>query len=552
MAKEKCCPGGTFITYESTNYFSKIALDYVRGGEPLRRFYAQTPDLEGVKMAIDQKKNFSLKARKVLVENLKMHYENKGELSTHEKVFRNIKALEEPDTYTITTAHQPNIFGGPLYLVYKILHVIQVAEKLNIQFKDQNKYFVPFYYMGSEDADLDEIGQMQVEGKKYIWDTEQTGPVGRMLVDRKLLHLIDELEGQIGIASYGPEFIQLLRKAYQEGALIQEATFTFIHELFGRFGLLILMPDDEKLKKLFEPVVIKELEEGFSHKALEKTTREMEKAGYKVQTHGRPINLFYQEGHSRQRIIKTGEEFSIDGRELTMSKEAILQEVRDHADLFSGNVVLRGPFQETVLPDVIFVGGGGELAYWLEMKAVYEKVDIPYPILLLRNSFLLMHPEEQAMMQKLGLEPIDLFKPIHEIQDKLIQIKGAKIDLKEELEALKDLYEQMRKKAGLADVTLEGHTAALGKVAINKANRLVTKIKTAQRKKLEAENGQLKKLKAHLFPAESLQERTENIAGFYAQYGPGILDLILENSLTFEQAFGIITLPDQPKPNEKF
>lgn len=551
MAKEKCCPEGTFIDYANTNYFSKIALDYIRGADALRPYYAHRPDMEGIEAAMAARKDFPADTRRVLVENMRAHYEGNSELAAHrfDKVWQNIAALSSENTFTVTTAHQPNIFGGPLYLIYKILHVIQLSDRLNEKYKSANKHFVPFYYMGSEDADLEEIGQMQVNGKKYVWQTKQTGPVGRMVVDQPLLDLINELEGQVGVGLYGPEYIRILRDCYKEGQLIQEATFTFIHRLFGRYGLLILMPDDRKLKQVFEPIVLKELREGFSHSALETTASNIEKAGYKVQTHGRPINLFYQHLHHRDRIIKEGELYYIEGQPRPKTRQEIETELREQAELFSGNVVLRGPFQETILPNIAFIGGGGELAYWLEMKGVYEAAGIPYPVLLLRNSFLLLRPGQDALIRKLNLQPAELFLPLHKILDQLLAKKGAVIDLSQELSELNKLYEKMQQKAAGADPTLATHTQAIGKAAQNKAARLVTKISAAQRRRLKIESEQISKLKESLFPGGSLQERTENIAGFYAAYGPLIFDLIKAQSLTLEQQFGILYLPQAEKPD---
>jgi len=567
------CPLGTFINYADTNYFSKIVLDYLNGADELRSFYAHDPNKSGLESAMRLKTGFSLQNRQALVENLRSHYDyghaennpdvdhqsKPGETSLktpggdqpvlprYPKVQENIQALLSENTFTVTTAHQPNIFGGPLYLIYKILHVIQLAEQLNEQYREEGKRFVPFYYMGSEDADLEEIGQMQVDGKRYIWQTDQTGPVGRMKVDKSLLGLIEQLTGQIGVDSYGQEFISLLKDSYQPGRLIQEATFAFIHQLFGRYGLLILMPDDRKLKERFEPVVLKELATGFSHSALEETTRAIQQAGYKVQTHGRPINLFYQDANRRDRIIKENELFFVEGLDHPKTWTEIEQEVKTKADLFSGNVVLRGPFQETVLPDIAFIGGGGELAYWLEMKGVYEAIDLPYPVLILRNSFMLIGPKEKALMEKLGLPLVTLFKPLHEIQDALLQKTGATVDLDSELSALEAIYDKMQQKAMLVNPTLSVHTKAIGALAKNKATRLLTKMKSAQRKKLDIETRQVKKLKEKLFPGGNLQERTENIAGFYAKYGPGILDLIKSQSQTTSQQFGVIFLPAAAK-----
>lgn len=232
-----------------------------------------------------------------------------------------------------------------------------------------------------------------------------------------------------------------------------------------------------------------------------------------------------------------------------MTKEAITSELKQEAELFSGNVVLRGPFQETILPNIAFVGGGGELAYWLEMKRVYEAIQLPYPVLLLRNSFLLLRAEQEALLKKLALEPVDLFMPLHKIQDLLLDKKAAGVDLSDELSQLSTLYEKMQAVAGQVDATLINHTSAIEKQALNKVNRLVTKMKTAQRKKLTIESGQIKRLKDRLFPGDSLQERTENIAGFYADYGPAIFDIIKRHSLSVEQQFGVIYLPEITKHN---
>ncbi|SEA41148.1 bacillithiol biosynthesis cysteine-adding enzyme BshC [Arachidicoccus rhizosphaerae] len=558
------CPPGTYlnIDYAETNYFSKIALDYIQGAETLRPFYEHLPNKEGLEAAIQIKQHYPRENRQVLVDNLRGHYNYGHEksaandglrpvLPVQAKVQQNIEALLSKDTFAITTAHQPVIFGGPLYLIYKILHVIQLAEKLNDQYQSEGKYFVPFYYMGSEDADLEEIGQMQVDGKLYKWETAQSGPVGRMLVDKALLALIDELYGQIGVQIHGPAFIRILKDAYQEGRTIQQASFAFIHQLFGHYGLLILMPDDGALKKNFEAVVVKELKEHFSHKALENTTVAIEKAGYKVQTHGRPINLFYQPDHERLRIIDAGDHFEIEGRTVLKSSAELLKEVKDQPALFSGNVVLRGPFQETVLPDIAFIGGGGELAYWLEMKGVYEAVGVPYPVLLLRNSFLLISPEQKKVMDKLGLSPKDLFLPLHKLQDLLLENSGQAVDLENELHRLQVIYGQLQQKAAAVDPTLNAHVAALYKGAQHKAQRLQTKMKSSQRKKLKTETSQIQLLKQHLFPGGSLQERTENVAGFYSRYGSCLLDIIKEASGTTEQQFGIIYLPETERPDPR-
>ncbi|HTN36563.1 MAG TPA: bacillithiol biosynthesis cysteine-adding enzyme BshC [Arachidicoccus sp.] len=537
MSQESNCPHVEYMDYEDTGYFSKIALDYILQAPGLKPFFAHPVSAQGIEAAIAARKNFPMAFRERLTTQLEKLYKKDSEVS---EAWENIQALKSPDCFTVTTAHQPNIFGGPLYLVYKILHVIQLADSLNEKYTDQ--HFVPVYYMGSEDADLDELNHIEVEGKRYVWNTKQTGAVGRMRVDDHLLALIEELSGQIGISSQGAGFVHLLKEAYRKGVQIQEATFTFIHSLFGRFGLIILQPDNAELKRLFEPVIIKEIKEQFSSKALVPVAAAIEKAGYKAQTHGRPINLFYLTEDRRERIELADNEFTVPALGLAFTEDAILAEVKQYPERFSGNVVLRGPFQETILPNIIFVGGGGELAYWLEMKGVYDAVQLPYPVLLLRNSFTLITEKETELLNKLDITAAELFQEPFQILNLLVQKRKQQVSLEPAFRDLEKVYEQIQQQALLTDPTLGIHVAALRSAALKKAQGLAVKLDRAQRKKLEVESRHIQQLKSRLFPYNNLQERVENLASFYASFGPILLDIIKAKSGTIESKYGLLYL----------
>ncbi len=275
----------SYVSYEKTGYFSKLVADYLNNAEALQPFYNHRPLLENIPAAINQKKDF--RHRKVLVEQLQKQYEG---LTVAEKTNANIQSLLNENTFTVTTAHQPNIFTGPLYVIYKIFHVIKLADELNTSIK--GKHFVPVYFMGSEDADLDELNNIAIDQQKYIWQTKQTGAVGRMYVDKALLQLLNEIEGQLSVSSFGKELIDLFRAAYVEKTTIQQASLNLLNALFGEYGLVIIIPDNAAFKELFKPVIEKELKEQFSRKAVTETTKKLE-AHYKVQASGREINLFY-------------------------------------------------------------------------------------------------------------------------------------------------------------------------------------------------------------------------------------------------------------------
>ena len=366
------------IPFSSTHVFSKLINDYLEGKGTALDFVQYAPNLEGYRTAIEGRKKHPIN-RNLLFDELTKQYAN---LPQENAVNNQIALLNKDNTFVITTAHQPNLFTGPLYFFYKIIHAIQLAASLKEAFPECN--FVPVYYMGSEDADLDEVGSFNLDAKNYQWATKQTGAIGRMQVDDALLVLLKQLESYWTILPQGQKALEILKEAYQKGKTISEATLSFVHAFFGSKGLLVLQPDDAALKAAFIPVMEKELMSGFSHEAIQPTIAALSK-DYHVQSEGRSINLFYLKDNLRARIEKQGEQFIVVDTDIQFTEKEIIAELHQYPERFSPNVILRGVYQETILPGVVFVGGGGELAYWMELKNVFQQVDVHYPLLQLRN-----------------------------------------------------------------------------------------------------------------------------------------------------------------------
>ena len=526
----------TYLHYSQTNSFSKIAIDYINANPLLQPFYKHPVNAEGILAAIKERQKFP-QQREMLVDELLKQYEGAAQFS---KVKENTLLLLQQNTFTITTAHQPNIFTGPLYFIYKILHVIKIADELNKQLTDYN--FVPAYYMGSEDADLEELGTITIDGIEYNWQTKQTGAVGRMKVDKALLSLIDKMQGQLGVLPFGNEIIQLFKKVYTIGKAIQQATLELVNDLFGEYGLIVIIADSAKLKKLFQPVIEKELKERFSNKAVTATIAELEKY-YKPQAEGRELNLFYLIEDKRERIELEGLKFKVESLKFEWDEKEILNELNEHPERFSPNVILRGALQETILPNIAFIGGGGELAYWLELKKVFEAAKIPYPMLVLRNSFLIVERKYKQMINNLGLKPEDIFLPEYDLMKKIITNRTEnKVRLNGELQKVEDLYNEIMHLASSVDATLKAHVAALKTKAVYGLQELEKKMLRAEKRKYNYEQQQLQKIKSALFPNNSLQERVENISIFYAKYGKQLVDILLSSSLTLQQEFAILEM----------
>ncbi len=527
-----------FLPYEDTHSFSKIAMDYLKGDEKLQPFYQYPVSLDGIKAAIKERENYPTN-RKILVNELRTQYAGFN-LSDVQEI--NLQKLLNNNSFTITTAHQPNIFTGHLYFVYKILHTIKLANELKKQMPEND--FVPIYYMGSEDADLEELGHINLDGEKVEWETNQIGAVGRMHT-KGLEKIIERLQGEFGNLPFGKQMVDLCKQAYSRNTNIQQATLYLVNELFKQFGLLVLIPDNAVLKRLFNDVVKKELTEQFSHKLVEKTTNAIGEH-YKVQASGRDINMFYlSDDGQRNRIEIRDTKYEILNKQLSFTEPEILQELENHPERFSANVILRGVFQEMVLPNIAFIGGGGELAYWLELKDVFKAVGVPYPILILRNSFLLLENKSILLKEKLALEFKDLFKSHQDLLNEFIQKNSSnKLNLSEEKNRVASVYREISSSANSIDPTLQQHICSLQTQALKKLGALEKKMLRAEKRKFSDAKNQIEKFKNQIYPSGNLQERVDNFMPYFAKYGFELLDVLLQYSLGLEQQFAILSISE--------
>ena len=526
----------TGIPYAQTRFFSGLVLDYLDERDTLKPFYRHFPGKEFLEACIKEKETHPIN-RSLLVDTL---YEQYKELDKHEALITNLELLKNADTYTITTAHQPNIFTGPLYFIYKILHAIKLAAYCREQFPAYN--FVPVYYMGSEDADLDELGHIWLNKEKLTWKTAQAGAVGRMKVDEGLLQLVQRISSEVSVLPYGEDIIAVVKKCYAKGESVQNATLGFVNELFGKYGLVVVIPDSPALKSVAVDLFKDELLHQSSSSIVESTTQQLTAAGYKVQAHGRDINLFYlKDDGARLRIEKSETQWHVVDSDIRFNEEELMNELCTHPERFSPNVILRGLFQEMILPNIAFIGGGGELAYWLELKGIFNHYKVPYPMLVLRNSFLVINKKQDERLTKLGFTIHDTFKNKLQLQSEWVSRNtDNNVQVEDSLSALGDLFDKLSDQAASIDTTLKGHIYALRKQSEKKIVEVGKKLLRAEKRNHADAMRQIEALKVQLFPNNNLQERIDNIIPYYAAWGPAFIEALYQHSYTLEQEFVIL------------
>jgi uncharacterized protein YllA (UPF0747 family) len=262
---------------------------------------------------------------------------------------------------------------------------------------------------------------------------------------------------------------------------------------------------------------------------------------YKVQANPRAINLFYLKDDLRGRIERVGDLFKVHESKLEFDEKGIREELQRYPERFSPNVILRGLFQETILPNIAFIGGGGETAYWLELKGLFQHYKRPFPLLILRNSFLLVTAVWKEKLERAGLELTDVFRPEEELVNELVKRESQQqLNLSDEISVAHQYYERLKILARPVDPTLVQHVEALQKKALDPLQDLEKKLLKAEKRKFTDQQRQIHALKSALFPLNGLQERIDNFMPWYAARGPQFIRDIYRHSPTLEQVFVVL------------
>jgi bacillithiol synthase len=513
----------TATAYSETQKFKKIVTDYINGHNGLNGLFQFNHNEDGLKKAVEAR-TFNTEQRSILVDGLLVQYKS---APNNEKAISQISKLKNENCFTVCTAHQPNIFTGYWYTIYKICHTIALCNHLQAKFP--TKQFVPVFYMGSEDADLEELGSLYFNEQQFNWATNQSGAVGRMKVDESLLQIKETIIAQTSHLPNAQSLITFLNNCYTKGQSIAQASFLFLHQVFEAYGLLVLIPDNAHWKKTMQPIYQQEITQNKSEALVIEASKILEENGYKPQAHARPINIFYLDDNSRSVITKIGNQYAI--KDVLYSEVQILDMLTNSPEAFSPNVILRGILQETILPNVAFIGGGGEIAYWLQLKGVFGLYNVPFPMLLLRNSFSLITIKQWEQLEKVGLKKEQLFDSILELKNNISKsVYGNLLELHDEMEIINNAYTTIKNKTAEVDITLQIHTDALHVKHIHKIEVLQKKLVKAAREKLATKNKGLDKVFGNLYPNNGLQERKGNFLHTYAIMGDALIDSIIKNS----------------------
>jgi bacillithiol biosynthesis cysteine-adding enzyme BshC len=456
--------------------------------------YSSIADIE---KAISNKANFSNDKRTVLVKVLKDQYaEFDLSQDSNVSVAQNIASLRNENTFTVTTGQQIHIGLGPLYVLYKAFDAIAIAQELREKYKGQN--FVPVFWMATEDHDLEEIAQVSVFGKTLEWETDQKGAVGRMKPEG-VSDLFQNILDDFNFGDAEILFLNRCKEIYTDSTNLSVAFRRLLHSYLGHTGLIILDADSAELKKSFKPVFRDEISHA-NYQALEGCATDLESAGHARQLNIRENNLF---------TLTNGDRLKVDSAVVTDIDSYVND---NYADL-SPNAALRPLYQEWVLPNIVYVGGGAEVKYWSQLKGLFDNYQLPMPYLHLRSSKVILPEKIHKNYGDIGV--VQLFGSA----DQLRAVYAK--ELAEEQAYLSDLY--TKTVGSLSDYNASVELAFKGFSLSAKADKIRPKLQeleelvSEQIKKKSEQNPELNKvlkIQAKYFCEDRVQERTEHLLAY--------------------------------------
>jgi len=517
----------TTLPFTETGVLSTLVFDYLNKNEKLNSFYDFFPDEKGFSQLLESPpyRDFS---RTLLSETLQA--QSQLVKNTSENSFNNIDKLKQKNVFTVTTGHQLCLFTGPLYFIYKIISTINLAESLRKKFPAYD--FVPVYWMASEDHDFEEVNNFNAHGKTITWKSLQSGAVGDFKTE-ELKKLLPSIQEFLGRSEHADFLISLFENSYLNHKTLADATRYLVNELFGEHGLVTIDGNDKVFKNQFRKEFRKDIFDHSHFDLVNASIKELEGLGYSSQVNPRSINCFYIEEGLRTRIEKTGDVFTLVGTKRSFTKKELEDIIENTPEKISPNVVLRPVYQQVILPNLAYIGGPGELAYWLEFKTMFEASQVQFPILMPRNFVTVVDKITESKIEKLNFTVKDFYKSEQALIKELQIKKDSFFDLSPEKEIMSSFYSKILEKASATDKTLSGSVSAELKRALNGFERIVGKTNRAIRRNYETEIKQLSAIKQRLFPKNVPQERYENFSVFYLNHGKAFLDEIKKETDPF-------------------
>jgi bacillithiol biosynthesis cysteine-adding enzyme BshC len=302
--------------------------------------------------------------------------------------------------------------------------------------------------------------------------------------------------------------------------------------LLGERGIILADPADHRLKALARRIFLQEIITAPASARLVQTAGErLRGLGYppRVRLRGEGPNLFYLQDGRRPIKGGGGQGLLIAGTREWRDRKDLLRVAEETPERFTPNVVLRAVMESFLLPTVSHVGGPHEIAYYGQLRGVFDHFDIPMPFLLPRASLTLVEGRIERLLKKHGLTlPALKEGPQRVVRQVLRRSLPKTFTAKQQriLQTILKSFEELKALASTLDPTLTprvGGAEGMVKKQMEELERLL--LRSFERRNQEVRTQVLRVL-AHLLPQGELQERVYGFTPYLCRHGLPLIDLI--------------------------
>ena len=528
------------INITDTNLTSKIVKNFLNN-KKLDRFYSYQNEIKNYEKLIHERLSFSDKKRSLLHEVVKDQYRN---IKISSSVSESINNLQKPNTFTITTGHQLCLNTGPLYFIYKILQCIKITVELQKKYSDY--IFVPVFWMATEDHDFDEISSFQTKNKRYEIQTDKKGSSTGKIKPLNISQLVNEFESDFKNKPFKNEILSLFKYAYNSKTNLADSTRILVHSLFKDYGLICIDADNHRLKSSFKEILADELDNFSCHKQVLDTNKKINDVldkKVKVQVNPRKLNLFLFHNNKRFRLEFENNFYKVVGTDLTFTKEEIIKQLNNRAELFSPNVLMRPIYQEFILPNLAYVGGSAEISYWLQLKSLFDYHKISFPILVLRNSFLLLSSRDFDLVDKNKIIIDDLLLNKEVFINKTVQNNiENELSLDDQKNEIKEIFKSLMALTNKIDKNLDAFVKSSESKQLKIFDLIEKKIVKSQKRKMTEHVNSCSKIHEKVYPYGIFQERILNFSEYYSFTGKYLSKKIYDSITPFDNKLIVLEI----------
>jgi bacillithiol biosynthesis cysteine-adding enzyme BshC len=455
------------------------------------------------------------------------------------ETFANLDRLRQPDSVVVITGQQAGLFTGPLYTIFKALTAIKLANEL----RKQGVNAVPMFWVAAEDHDFQEVNHTRLVNREGILASitytacspKEGKPVGHVTLAEGVNENIEQLLAALPESEFTPRLAQDLRESYRAGTGFAEAFGRMMMKLFGKFGVVLINPLDDRLKHVSGEIYMQAMSRvpEFASRLVSESAS-LVSAGYHAQVFTSPeaVPLFMLDEGRRTALVRRDDgRFYLKNTDKSFADDELLSTVARCPNCFSPNVTMRPIVQDYLLPTVAYIGGPAEIAYFAQLRPNYSLLGRVGPVVLPRASFTLIEKRHAKTMSKYGIAFPELFEGQEEVMKRVVERsldQGTATVFDDTERVLNEQLDKLRDSLTAVDPTLADALKGGRDKIVYQINNLRTRFIHNRTKRDETMGQQIERLFAVLYPNRNLQERELNVAYFLARYGYELIDRIYD------------------------